>query len=186
MTHEITTVLARWGRGEPEALRALVPLVYDRLRRLAGVVLRGRRAGTLEPTLLVHETYLELLGQRRVAVADREHFFALAGYLMRRLVVARERRRRRQRRGGGLAETTLDEGLLVAAGAGIDVVAVHQALERLERVSPRQARLVEQRFFAGFALPEAAANLGISLATANRDWRLARAFLQAELEDRKP
>jgi RNA polymerase sigma-70 factor, ECF subfamily len=181
MAKDVTTLLLDWRHGDPAALAELMPLVYARLRRQAGAALRVRPGATLDPTELVHETFLELIEQRRVAVADRHHFFGLAAFLMRRIVVARERRRRRAKREGGLVRTTLDDELLGASGPSLDVLAVHAALERLERLAPRQARLVEARFFGGFSQEEAAEILGVSLATANRDWRLARAWLHAEL-----
>lgn len=178
---DVTTLLLDWGEGDPAALRQLMPLVYARLRRQAGAVLRGRGGATLAPTELVHEAFLELVEQRRISLKDRQHFFGLAAFLMRRIVVARERRRRRAKRDGALARTTLDDALLSKEGPSLDVVAVHEALERLEQLAPRQARLVEGRCFGGFSLEESAEILGISLATANRDWRLARAWLAAEL-----
>jgi RNA polymerase sigma-70 factor, ECF subfamily len=181
MAKDVTTLLLDWGRGDPAALSALMPLVYARLRRQAGAALRGRPEGTLQATELVHETFLELLDQRQVRLEDRQRFFGLAAFLMRRILVARERRRRRIKREGARVRTTLDPELPGHEGPSVDLLALHAALERLERAAPRQARLVEARVFGGYGLEECAAILGISLATANRDWRLARAWLQAEL-----
>ncbi|MEM7483309.1 MAG: ECF-type sigma factor [Acidobacteriota bacterium] len=185
MEKDVTTLLLDWGEGDREALGGLLPLVYARLRRQAGAALRrcgGPRGGvTFDPTELVHEAFLELVEQRRVGLRDRRHFFGLAAFLMRRILVARERRRRYAKHAGDLVRTTLDERLLGDDAPSLDLLAVHASLERLERLAPRQARLVEGRFFGGFSLAEAAEILGISLATANRDWRLARAWLRADL-----
>ncbi len=181
MDKDVTTLLENWSEGNREALAELMPLVYTHLRRQAAQMVGGRDH-TIQPTALVHETFLELLDQRRVSVTSRQHFYGLAAFLMRRILVAAVRRRRRVKRGGEAAQTTLPPDLGAAAPNEPDLLAVHQALERLERLAPRQARLVEQRFFAGYSLEECAEILGISVATATRDWRLARAWLQTELK----
>lgn len=181
---EITQLLARWGAGESEALDRLVPLVFQELRRLARWHLAREGAGhTLEPTALVHEVYLRLLGDRTPELGDRTQFFAFASRLIRHVLVDHARAKRAVKRGGLLVKTELDEGV-DAGPTPIDPVAVldiHRALERLEALDPRQGRLAELRYFGGLTVPEAAEVLGISRATAERAWSVARRWLAREL-----
>jgi RNA polymerase sigma factor (TIGR02999 family) len=176
-TGEITRHLKAWGDGDPEAVDRLFPLVYGELRRLARSRLRANRGGTLSSAALVHEAYLKLVDQTRADVRDRSHFFAIASKVMRRILVDRARRRGARKRGGGEAPIELEESRIAAAAPAPDVVAIDEALERLERVDPRLAQTVELRFFGGLSVEETAAALGISEATVKRDWSKARLFL---------
>jgi len=178
---DITRLLDAWSRGNVEARDRLLPIVYDALRRRAAAQLRHERPGfTLRPTELVHETYLRLCKQN-AGWKSREQFFAVAAQLMRRIVVDRARARKAQKRGRSL-QVTLDPGLIAAHAAAADVVEVDAALEELSALDERQGRLVELRFFGGLTLDEAAQALDISLATANRDWAHAKAWLFRRLK----
>ena len=180
---EITRLLDAWSRGDVAARDRLLPIVYDALRKRAAVQLRHEGAGaTLRPTELVHEAYLRLCAQN-AGWRNREQFFAVAARLMRRIIVDRARRRQAQKRGRAL-QVTLDAELIPAPGSRADAVAVDEALDELLRLSERQARLVELRFFGGLTLDEAAAALGVSRATVFRDWSHAKAWLFKRLKTR--
>ncbi len=173
-------LLERWRGGESEALEALVAVVYDELRRLAGRQLRRERIDhTLQPTSLVNEAFLRLLGGSSVHPNDRVHFFALAARTMRQVLVDHARRRAAGKR--IIAEPLEGQAEPGVAPASSDVLALHQALERLAVLDPRQAQVVELRHFGGLENQEIAAVLGISLATVERDWRIARLWLHREL-----
>jgi RNA polymerase sigma factor (TIGR02999 family) len=175
-------------RAATPASSRLLPIVYDELRRLAASYLRRERPGhTLQPTALVHEAFLRLVDQERVDWQGQTHFFAVAAQAMRRVLVDYARRRRRAKRGGGWLRVPLDDALDLGDGQGLaleDVLALDQALTRLSELDPREARLVEQRFFAGRTLAEAAEELGVSLRTAESDWAHAKAWLSRELSER--
>jgi RNA polymerase sigma-70 factor (ECF subfamily) len=178
---EVTRLLQAWGEGDVAARDRLIPLIYDELRRRAAGHLRRERGGhTLRPTDLVHETYLRLRAQNP-AWQNREQLFAVASQLMRRILVDHARRRASAKRGGGL-RVTLVEGLAASPSAEPDLLDLDAALEELAALDERQARLVELRFFGGLAIEEAAAALGVSLATANRDWSMAKAWLYRRLK----
>jgi RNA polymerase sigma factor (TIGR02999 family) len=180
----ITDLLARWSGGDEAALEQLMPLVYDELRaRAAGYLRRERGARTLQPTALVHEAYLRLVGMDDVAWRDRNHFFALAARAMRRVLVDTARRRDAGKRGGDPERVSIErlEPDTGVEGRWLDVLAADRALVRLEAVAPRQARVVEMRFFAGMEEREIADVLGVSLSTVEREWRAARAYLAREL-----
>ncbi len=168
------------ARGNPSVDR-LLPLIYDELRWLAGRYLRGEARDTIHPTSLVHEAYLRLSEQRRLAWNDRSHFFRLAAQTMRRVLVDHHRQRQAQKRGGSDLRVTLTDSLAVAPSAGVDLLALEGALCRLEALDPQQARIVELRFFAGMTVEEAADALGISPATVKRDWAMAKAWLAVEI-----
>jgi RNA polymerase sigma factor (TIGR02999 family) len=169
-------------RGASAGLAAeAMPVVYRELRALAAAHLRRRRPEDLQPTTLVHEVYLKLLGERGAAVHDREHFFALAARAMRQLCVDHARARRAGKRGGGRLAVTLDEALAQSTGLPIDVVDLDAALTELAALDPREARVVELRFFGGLSVDETAAALDVSVATVERDWRAARAWLGRRL-----
>jgi RNA polymerase sigma factor (TIGR02999 family) len=179
----VTELLAAARDGEKGALDALLPLVYEELRRIARAQMRRERPGqTLDATALVHEAWLRL-GGGAAAAGDRTHFLGIAARLMRQILVERARARHAAKRGGHRKRVTLDEGLLPSADAPVDVLALDQALERLAAVDPMNARLVELRFFGGLTVEEAAEALEISPATLKRRWALARAFLLRELEN---
>ena len=186
-TPEVTGVLARLDAGDATALDELLPLVYEELRTLAR---RQRRrlgaAETMNTTGLVHEVYLKLVGSERITATGRAHFFALAARAMRQVLSNNARARRAARRGGGLAPVALD---LVDELVGIDqsahtdtLVALDDALTALSRLSARQSRVVECRFYAGMSVAETALALGVSEPTVKRDWAVAQAWLYRELQ----
>lgn len=163
------------------ALDAILPAVYAELRALAGRYLRGERKDhTLDPTGLVHEAYLRLV-QQVAPWQNREQVIALAARMMRRILVDHARRKQAARRGGHRLNVTLADDLVGSPAAGVDVLAVHAALEELARLDPRQAQIVELRFFGGLTVEETAGVLGISTPTVKRDWQTARLFLRREL-----
>ena len=180
---EITRLLRQHLAGEAEAFDRLVPLVYDRLRELARRQLRRQSSEqTLDTTALVHEAYLQLVDETGVAWQDRSHFYAITARAMRRITVDHVRQRLALKRGGGLAPLELDAELVAGARSDVElVIAVDRALESLSSFNERLTRLVECRFFAGMTEEEAAAALGISLRTAQRDWMRAQAWLRREL-----
>lgn len=182
----VTRLLQAMQAGDPSASEALAPLVYRQLHAMAGRALRGERSGhTLQPTALVHEAFVRLTGQRDAQWADRGHFYSLAARIMRRILVDHARKRLTAKRGSGGLRVTLTDSL-AGDGAGVEdrtleVIAIEEALSRLEAVEERPARVVELRFFAGLDLDETAQSLGISVATVKRDWVFARAFLRNAL-----
>jgi RNA polymerase sigma factor (TIGR02999 family) len=179
---DITELLHAWAGGDAGALEELLPLVYADLRRRAAAYMRReRRNHTLEPTALVHEAYLKLVDQRRVAWQNRGQFFGVASQMMRRILVDRARARRMAKRSGRWARVTLDEGVKSASPVNVDVLDLDAALTRLAAFDARKCQLAELRFFGGLSLEEAGETLGISLATAERDWQTARAWLLKEL-----
>jgi RNA polymerase sigma factor (TIGR02999 family) len=173
-------------RGRQDALAKLMPLVYAELRRLAGHYLRGERAGhTLQPTALVHEAFLRLVGQDRADWQHRGQFIGVAAQLMRRILVDYARQRAAGKRAG--AAVTLDEerlGPRAGADQTEEILAVDEVLDRLARLDPQQASIVELRYFGGLSVEETAENLGISARTVKRDWAVARAWLRSELAER--
>jgi len=179
---EVTRLLVAWRDGQPGALDRLIPLVYDELRRQARRQLRRERVGhTLQPTALVHEAFLRLAGQSQAQWQNRRQFFAVASRVMRRVLVDQARARAASKRGDGLTRVALDDAVATGASPDVDVLALDQALDRLEQLDPRQARVVELRYFGGMSAAEAAEAVGLSLATVNRDWAMARAWLFREL-----
>jgi RNA polymerase sigma factor (TIGR02999 family) len=180
----ITELLHEWSEGRTEALDELLPKVYDELHRRASAYLKHERPGhTLQTTALVHEAYLKLVDQRAVSGwNDRGHFFAVASQAMRRILVDYARQRHREKRGGVDEALPLEEALLaVADEADLDLVALDEALNRLAEIDPDQEKLVELRYFAGLSLDDAASALGVSRATAAREWQTAKAWLRREL-----
>lgn len=175
-------LLARWRDGDEQALDELVPVVYGELRALAAHYLKGERAGhTLQPTSLVNEAFVRLLGSARVRPQDRTHFFALAARTMRRVLVDHARRRQAEKRPSPEDRLTLQTALAGGGAPEIDLLDLHEALERLAGIHPRQARLVELRYFGGLSSREAALALEVSLATVERDWQVARLWLADRL-----
>jgi RNA polymerase sigma factor (TIGR02999 family) len=177
---EITRLLRAWREGESTALDRLLPLVYDELRRLAATRMRGNRGQTLQPTALVHEAFLRLVGQP-IDWQDRGHFFAVASRAMRRIAIDSWRAGGALKRGGDAPRVPLEEGEVAVAPPSVDLMALDAALTRLEAMSPQQARVVELRYFAGLSLEEIAEALGRSRSSVFRDWRAARAWLYREL-----
>jgi RNA polymerase sigma factor (TIGR02999 family) len=179
---EVTRLLRRWSAGDQRAREELVPLVYQRLRQLAHQRLRGAPGEhSLSTTEVVHETYLRL-ADAHMELPDRAHFLALASQVMRNFLVDRARARAATKRGGGEAPLELDEALRIADADLDRVTALDEALTRLEALNARQSQLLQHRYFGGLSLEETAAALGISLATAKRELRSARAWLAVELE----
>jgi len=176
---DVTALLLAWGRGEAEAREELIPLVYAELRRLAGRAMAGERGDhTLEPTALVHETYLRLIRQSGVPWQNRAHFFGVAARLMRQILVDHARAHKADKRGGGKPRLTLDSALAATAGGNeVELLALDDALTELTRIDEDQGRIVELRFFGGLSVVETAEALGISTATVKRDWAVARAWL---------
>lgn len=182
-TSEITRLLAEYGRGDRSALDRVLPLLYDELRALARAQLRAERTGhTINTTGLVHEAYLRLAGVREGEWEGRRHFLSLAARVMRRILVDHARRRQALKRGGAPEPVTLDEDLLVAEEDADRMIELHEVLERLEAEHPRPARVLEMRYFAGLTIAETAEALGVSVATAERDARFARAWLARWLD----
>jgi RNA polymerase sigma factor (TIGR02999 family) len=178
MGEDVTTMLDAYGRGERGALDRLVPLVYDELRRVArGQLRRLRPGGTLDTTGLVHETYLKLFDQSRLSAKDRSHFLAIAARAMRQILVDHARRKGRAKRGGGAIDLELDEDQAAVRQQATSLLALSEALERLETIDARLVRVVECRAIAGYSETETAEILGISTRTARRDWMRAKAWL---------
>jgi RNA polymerase sigma factor (TIGR02999 family) len=182
----ITQLLIAWSDGRREALEDLMPLVYENLRRLAAAYMRHEAAGHgLQPTALVHEAYVRLIDQNKVKWRNRAHFFGVAAGMMRRILVDHARRRRAEKRGGEWERVTLAGQDVAAADAlEIDVLALHQSLERLAMFDPQQERIVELRYFGGLTIDETAEVVGISPATVVREWTVAKAWLRADLSRR--
>jgi RNA polymerase sigma factor (TIGR02999 family) len=183
--NQITQLLQRWRDGNREALDALLPLVYEELRRLAHRHLRNERAEhTLQSSALVHEAYLRLLGQDFPHWEGRTHFFAIAAQLMRQILVDYARRHRASKRGSGVCMLTLGDVDALPQRKDVDVVALNDALNSLAEIDPRQSHVVELRFFAGLSLQETSEVMGIGTATVQRDWTAARAWLHREISRR--
>jgi RNA polymerase sigma factor (TIGR02999 family) len=177
-----TALLLAWNRGEPEALDALLPLVYEELRRVAGHYMNGERVDhTLQATALVNEAYLRLIEVKKVQWQNRAHFFAMASRMMRRILVDAARSRDYQKRGGGASMLSLDEALVVPCEPGEDLVALDEALTALAAVDARKSQVVEMRFFGGLDINETAEALQVSRDTVKRDWRVAKLWLLREL-----
>jgi len=175
-------LLREAGRGDRRAFDQLVPLVYETLRALAHRALRGERAGhTLSTTALAHEAYLKLVGVEQIAWQDRSHFFAMAARAMRRILVDYAVARNAQKRGGGVVAIELDAEALATENQIEDVLALNEALDRLESVAPHAVRVVECRVFTGMTIEETAAALELSPTTVKRHWSMARAWLNREL-----
>lgn len=181
-TGPVTALLARMRDGDASARDAVVPLVYDELRRLAASYLRHERPNhTLQPTALVHEAYMKLVGQRDVQWQNRAHFMAVAAIVMRRLLVNHARDRAAVKRGDGVVVESLTVIGDVAGQTPVDLLALDSALEQLAGLDARKVRVVELKFFGGLTNEEIAEAIGASVATVERDWSFARAWLFAAL-----
>ncbi len=184
--NDVTRILSAIERGDPGATGALLPLVYDELRKLAAHRLAQEKPGqTLQATALVHEAYLRLVGNAEDGDEPRwdgrAHFFAAAAEAMRRILVDRARRNRSRKHGGGLVRGELEANQVAVPESSQDLLDLDEALTKLAQSNPRLARLVELRYFAGLSLKQAAEMLGISPRTADSDWAYAKAWLLAEL-----
>jgi RNA polymerase sigma factor (TIGR02999 family) len=182
---DVTHILSAIEQGDPSAAEQLLPLVYDELRKLAAARLAQEKPGqTLDATGLVHEAYLRLVDVEQARHWNsRGHFFAAAAEAMRRILVESARRKSSLKHGGEHQRVDLDSGCRVSAAPSLDCLALDEALSRLAETEPVKADLVKLRFFAGLTMPEAAAVLDISLATAERYWTFAKSWLYAELAD---
>jgi RNA polymerase sigma factor (TIGR02999 family) len=180
--HDVTALLQAWTAGDTDARDRLMAALYQELHRRAAAQLRRERPGhTLQPTALVHEAYLRLIDQRRVVWQNRGQFFGVASQIMRRILVDHARAHRMAKRSGQWARVTLDEKVRATPPVDVDVLDLDAAMTRLAAFDLRKSRLAELRFFGGLSLEEAGEALGISLATAERDWQAARAWLLKEL-----
>ena len=181
--HEVTRLLQNWGRGDQAALDELIPLVYDELHRLAHIYMVRERPGhTLQSSALVNEAYLRLVDARNIEWHDRAHFFAISANVMRRILVEFGRARGTGKRGGKIGKVEFDEGRVPSPDQGADLIALDDALNALAEVDPREAKVVELRFFGGLSEEETAEALGTSLRTVQRDWALAKAWLLREMK----
>jgi RNA polymerase sigma factor (TIGR02999 family) len=179
---EVTELLRAWADGDSGALNQLVPVVYESLRSVARARLRRERPDhTIDTTALVHETYLKLVDIHTIRFRDRTHFLSMVSRVMRRVLVDYARVRNAAKRGSGVNAEALEEALLVPEPYATNVLELHEALERLEKIDERQARIIEHRFFGGLALEEIAQAMGVSLSTVKSDLRFARAWLVREL-----
>jgi RNA polymerase sigma factor (TIGR02999 family) len=180
--HDVTRLLADWRDGDQGALDRLMPLVYDELRRMARRYMRGERENhTLQSSALVNEAYMRLADHMGMNWQNRAHFFGVAAQAMRRVLVDHARTRNVQKRGGGAFKVALDDAIDVADEKAAELVALDDALRALAAFDERKARVVELRYFGGLTAEEAAEVLGVSLATVEREWRTARAWLVREL-----
>ena len=178
----ITRLLNAWQEGDAGARDRLFVLVYEELRRRAGVQFRRERQGhTLRPTALVHEAYLRLMGQDRVKWQNRAQFFAIASEMMRRVLVDHARERKAAKREGSAVRVALEDDVATTRAREVDLIALDGALDELAAMDPRQGRVVELRFFGGLDLAEIAEILDVSRATVDRDWRFARTWLYRRL-----
>lgn len=178
---ELTGILKRWESGDRDALAELMPRVVDALRRIARGYLRREPGHTLAPTALVNELYLRLAARRTVQWANRAQFFAFAATAMRRILVDHARVRGAAKRGDGALRVTLGPGIAAGGPQDVDLLALDEALDVLARMDPRQARVVELRYFGGLTVREAAAVLEVGEATVVREWASARAWLFSRL-----
>jgi RNA polymerase sigma-70 factor, ECF subfamily len=183
LAHEFTSIMMRARGGDQRAKGEVIAMVYDELRRVAsGMMRRERTEHTLSPTAVVHEAVIRLIGDAGIESSpDRAFLFASAARAMREVLIEHARRRSADRRGGGWRRAPLDLVVDYFEERDLDIVAVHEALGRLAEQHERQAQVMTLRYFGGMSVPEVAAALGFSVATVERDWRLARAWLRCEL-----
>jgi RNA polymerase sigma-70 factor, ECF subfamily len=183
--HDITGMLAAWNDGSAEALDRVIDVIYPELRRIARKHLARRKPGeSLESAALATEAYLKLLQSGGIRCENRTHFLALCSQMIRRILIDHARRRGFAKRGGDAQRLPLDQVLVSAQARGIEVLALDEALKTLARIDARKSRVVELRYFGGLSIEETAEALGVSLDTAKRDWRMARAWLLAELSSK--
>jgi RNA polymerase sigma-70 factor, ECF subfamily len=183
--HDITRMLAAWNDGSAEALDRVIDIIYPELRRIARKHLARRRPGeSLESAALANEAYLKLLHSGGIRCENRTHFLALCSQMIRRILIDHARSRGFAKRGGDAQRLPLDQVLVSAQARGIEVLALDEALKTLARIDARKSRVVELRYFGGLSIEEAAEVLGVSLDTAKRDWRMARAWLLAALSSK--
>lgn len=182
MPNDLTLILDRIASGNEDAIQQLVPLVYDQMRQIAASALRREANQGCDPTELVHEAYLRLVGNENLAWKSRSHFYGACAVVIRRILVDQARARQRLKRGGEFQQVALDQEQIVDSRSSVDLIALDDSLEELSRLSPRQAKLVELRFFGGLTEEEAAEILRVSRRTVSGDWVMAKAWLRARLE----
>jgi RNA polymerase sigma factor (TIGR02999 family) len=183
---EITRHVSQMGNGDPEAAARLLPVVYQELRKVAAAIMRRERPGhTLQPTAVVHEAFLRLMGSSELNVENRAHFFALAARSMRQILVDHARKKVAEKRGGEKVRVELDDRLALTAQQSEDVLALHEALEQLEKLDPRQAQIVEMHYFAGNLVAEIAEIHGIAERTVKLELQTARLFLKGQLASKE-
>jgi RNA polymerase sigma factor (TIGR02999 family) len=183
----VSQLLHAWGRGDLQARDDLVPLVYRELKRMAAAYLRRERPDhTLQPTALVHEAYVRLIGQERVDWQNRAHFFGIAAHMMRRILVDHARRHDAAKRPGVTLKVALDDQIGAEHPRDCELLLLDQALEELTLIDPRQAQIVELRYFGGLSEQDAAAVLSLSRATVTREWQTARAWLYRRMTTGRP
>jgi RNA polymerase sigma factor (TIGR02999 family) len=181
---DITALLVDWGNGDQSALDQLLPLVERELHRLAHSYMRRENPDhTLQTTALINETYLRLIDQRKVQWQNRAHFFGIAAQIMRRILLNYARDQNRQKRGGRAIHVSLSEAMIMPADKDRELIALNDALTRLEELDPRKSRVVELRYFGGLSVEEAAEVLKIAPITVMRDWQFAKAWLARELQN---
>ena len=179
---QVTSLLAAWSQGNQNALNELMPLVYNELHRIARRSWNWRNQGnTLQPTALINEAFLKLAGAENASFQNRCHFIAVACTAMRQILVNHAKSRRAAKRGSGGVTISLEEVQLAVHQEATEVVALHEALERLQAIDSRKSKIVEMRYFGGLSIEETAEALGVSVITVNRDWRLARTWLIREM-----
>lgn len=182
---QVSDLLLHWGNGDRKALEAILPLVYNELRRLARSHLRQQRPNhTLQTTALVHEAYLRLASEKSVHAENRAHFLGIAAQLMRWILVDYERKRRAAKRGAGLTRLTLDQNV-ASPQRDVDVLALDEALDRLAKLDSQQSQIIELRYFGGLSIEDTSEFLGISPATVKRSWASARAWLLREMRGKE-
>jgi RNA polymerase sigma factor (TIGR02999 family) len=183
-THDVTQLLVAWGNGDRAAFDRLMPLVYEELRRLARHYMSRERPGhTLQSTALVNEAYLRLVEQEGMRWENRAHFFGIAARLMRQILVDHAKSRQAAKRGGGQYRLSLSKVDRLTSRPDVDLIALDEALGRLEVLDPQKSRIVELRYFGGLGIEETAEVMGISPAKVKRDWKMARAWLRCEIGD---
>jgi RNA polymerase sigma-70 factor, ECF subfamily len=182
-THEVTRLLSEWARGNSRALEELTPLVYRELQQLAASYLRKERDGhTLQPTAVVHEAYLRLVGQANPNWQNRSHFYGVAARLMRQILVDHARRKLAHKRKGSKIRVSLEEAVSFHAERSRETVTLDHNLNALEKIDPRKCKVIELRYFGGLSMEEIAQSLKVSLVTVRRDLRMAEAWLHNQMK----
>lgn len=182
MPTEITQILDQISSGTRDAMDELIPLVYDQMRKIASGALQAEPNAACDPTELVHEAWIRLIGNEQPVWQSRAHFYGACAVVIRRILVDQARARKRLKRGGDNVQVDIEMNRLASTESSIDIVALDEALVELERLSPRQARLVELRFFGGLSEDEASEVLKVSRRTLTADWAMARAWLKSQIQ----
>ena len=180
--HDVTQLLHQWSNGDEQALTSLLPIIYEELRKVAHQYLHREHAEqTLETTALVHEAYLRLVDQRSVSWQNRAHFFAIAAQAMRRILIDNARKRSAAKREG--QKISLDDVAVLSPDRAAHLLALDEALQKLEKLDPQQSKIVELRYFGGLTIEETSEAMDLSPATVKREWAMARAWLYSSLSE---